>query len=363
MVLYRRQTVKLMKSEAALKFLDFLESIKDKRCFIAVLGSPDPDGMASAWAIAYIAKSVGVELPIFAFEVISRPDNWEFVDRLKVPMKFIRNPEIIHGFDGYIAVDRQNPMLPKDVVNPPPVLAHIDHHQPSPTGAIFKDIRQNVGSASTILSFYLETLKDKIPRDNDVFKRLATALLIGIRTDTDAMLKANSLDYKAASYISPWVIAEHLYAIMEKPVGEAFLKTLRNVLNTLEKYPYIAVGFAGRIPKEHRDTIGQSADFILHSEGVNTVVIFGIMGDDIVGSMRTTDENLHPYSYLLSAFQKYLKRPINAGGRRFAGGFQFEISSLMDDPAASDEEIARRVMELLIQRGKRRYFAQGKHLK
>ena len=343
----------------AQEFLEFLKGLKGKRVFAAVLGSPDPDGMASAWAVSYIAKHVGVEIPILVFEVISRPDNWEFVNRLKVPLKFIRNPETVQGFEGFIAVDRQNPILPRDIINPPPVIAHIDHHQPEPTGALFSDVRQNVGSASTILALYLDALKNHIRRDTEVYRRLATALLVGIRTDTDGMLRANSLDYRAASTLAPYINSDDLYAIMEKPIGEAFLKTLKNVLNTLQRFPYLTVGFAGKVARTARDTIGQSADFILHSEGVHTVVIFGVMDGDVVGSMRTTDEKLQPYQYLLSAFQKHLKAPLNAGGRRFAGGFQFSISSLFGDHEPTLEEIGEKVADLLIDRAKKRFLAQN----
>jgi len=346
------------KSTRAEKFYEFLESLRGRRCFVAVLGSPDPDGMASAWAVSMIAGSMGIELPIFGFEVISRPDNMEFLQLLKVPMIMVRDPEILQGYDGFIAVDRQSPWLPRYLKNPPPLLGHIDHHKKEPTQAIFSDVRQTVGSASTILTQYLDVLQEHLDTDSDAFKRLCTALLVGIRTDTDGMLRANSQDLKAAAFLSRYADTDYLYQIMKKPVGEMFLVSLRKVLTTMVKTPYLCVAYAGRLPREARDTIGQSTDFLLHSEGISTVVIFGIIDGDVVGSMRTMDHSLDPYPFLVSAFQKYLLSELNAGGRHFAGGFQFEAVNLIGHEDDGEEEFYKAIFDILQNRAHKRYIMQ-----
>ncbi len=350
--------VDMAKRTKPVEFYEFLGTLKGRRCFVAVLGSPDPDGMASAWAVSMIARSLGIDLPIFGFEVISRPDNMEFLRLLKVPMTMVRDPEILQGYDGFIAVDRQNPWLPKDVKNPPPLLGHIDHHQKSPTGAVFSDVRQNVGSTSTILTQYLEDLKEHLDTNADAFRRLCTALMVGIRTDTDGLLRANSQDFSAAAFLARHTDTDFMYGIMKKPVGERFLDSLRSVLNTMKRTPYLCVAYAGQVAREARDTLGQCTDFLLHSEGVRTVVVFGLIDGDVVGSMRTMDPALDPYPFLVSAFQKHLSTELNAGGRRFAGGFQFEIENLFDAPDVSEEEIYQKVFDILLTRAHRRYVMQ-----
>lgn len=348
----------MAKRTKAEEFYEFLETLRERHCFVAVLGSPDPDGMASAWAVSMIAGTLGIELPIFGFEVISRPDNMEFLQSLKVPITMVRDPEILQGYDGFIAVDRQNPWLPRDVKSPPPLLGHIDHHQKEPTQAVFSDIRQTVGSASTILTQYLDALRDHLDTDADAFRRLCTALLVGIRTDTDGMLRANAQDLRAAAFLSRYADTDYLYKIMKKPVGERFLVSLRQVLTTMVSTPYLCVAYAGKIPRTARDTIGQSSDFLLHSEGVTTVVVFGIMDGDVVGSMRTIDHSLDPYPFLVSAFQGHLSSELNAGGRHFAGGFQFEAKKLIGHEDDEGEAFYKAIFDILLNRAHKRYIMQ-----
>ena len=53
-----------------------------------------------------------------------------------------------------------------------------------------------------------------------------------------------------------------------------------------ETYLFSGVGF---VREEERDGIGQCADYLLHREGIETVVVYGIIGNSYIdGSLRTS---------------------------------------------------------------------------
>ena len=135
-----------------------LEPYKGKRVFVAVLGSPDPDGLASAWALQILAREIGVSMDLLTFEVISRPDNVTFAKILDIPFRQVTDHLPRAGYAGYAVVDRQNVGLPVPHKARLPVIAHIDHHASVATDAVFMRRNQhwkhllNNGISFTVLT-------------------------------------------------------------------------------------------------------------------------------------------------------------------------------------------------------------------
>ena len=75
----------------------------------------------------------------------------------------------------------------------------IDHHPEQPGySAVFKDIRPNYGSTSTILTEHLRAV------DANISERTATAMLYAIKSDTLFFNRqANRVDIEAFSYLYP----------------------------------------------------------------------------------------------------------------------------------------------------------------
>ena len=54
---------------------------------------------------------------------------------------------------------------------------------------------------------------------------------------------------------------------------------------------------------EHRDGIPQTAEFLLQREGIDTVLVFGIVeGKTIDGSLRTRSDTINPDTFLKKTF-------------------------------------------------------------
>ena len=319
------------------ELLEVLKQYAGKRMFVAVLGSPDPDGLASAWALKLLARHAGVTMDILTFEVVSRPDNMVFAQLLGIPFKQVtgRLPRV--GYSAFAVVDRQNARLPIPQPKRLPLLVHVDHHAPVPTGAVYAQQVPSVGSTCTLMAFHYANLLHLEPFDPSEACRVATALMYGIRTDTMDFVTARGPDHMAAGQLAPYSSAEMTRTIVQTPLGRTFLETLTTALRTVQTKAGLTVAYAGRVGRRARDTIGETADFLARSEDTETIISFGLVNGRFNGSLRTQDATLDPYSFLDGALSSRLGFPVDCGGRAFSGGF----SAALADVAGGNEEAAR----------------------
>lgn len=328
-----------------------LKRFEGRRLFVAVLGSPDPDGLSSAWALSLIARHAGVRMDILTFEVVSRPDNAVFIRLLGIPHRKVadRLPRV--SYAGYAVVDRQNARLPVSVPSSLPLVVHIDHHAVVRTKALFAHQDPSCGSTATIMTQYVVPLFSEWSEEPEVNRRVATALLYGIRTDTQDLLTAGRPDYEAAALLAPYVSSEWMRTLIRMPWGRGFLESLGNALRTLETRNGFAVAFAGHVPRQARDSIGQTADFLLHSEGTEAVVVFGVVDGAVIGSFRTSNPEVSPYDFLEGGLRGRFGSPVDCGGRRFSGGFQIPIGAF---PSPDDVSMFDAIKDALLAAWSRR---------
>ena len=319
------------------ELLGVLGRYAGKRMFVAVLGSPDPDGLASAWALRLLARHAGVTMDILTFEVVSRPDNMVFAQLLGIPFRQVTGVLPRLGFSAFAVVDRQNARLPVPQPKRLPLLVHIDHHAPVPTGAVFSQQITEAGSTCTLMAMHFANLLKMTEIDPNEACRLSTALLYGIRTDTLDFVTARAADHHAASLLAPYASAEMTRTIVQTPLGKTFLETLTTALRTVQSKGGLSVAYAGKVGRRARDSIGETADFLARAEGTNTVIVFGLVNGRFNGSLRAQDPTLDPYAFLDGALSSRLGFPVDCGGRTFSGGF----SAALGDVAGGNEETAR----------------------
>lgn len=306
------------------ELLEVLSRYQGKRLFVAVIGSPDPDGLASAWSLKIIAKAVGVTMDILTFEILSRPDNIAFCQMLEIPFKYVDHlPRV--GYSGYCVVDRQNARLPIGYSRKLELVAHIDHHVEIPTGAMFAQQTPTFGSTSSVMAHHMKYMLDHFELDPSEACRVATALMFGIRTDTQNFLTAKAQDYEAAALLAPRASTELIRTMVNTPVGRPFINTLAAALGARESHNGLTIAFAGQVAKSARDTIGQTADFLIRGDKTTAIIVFGVVDNYIVGSLRTVDADLEPFKFIEGALSRVFSFPIDCGGRTFSGGFQIPL--------------------------------------
>lgn len=316
-------------SRKAEELVQVLSDYRGQRILVVIQGSPDPDSIASAWALRHISASVEVEVTILYFHPISHPENRALLKTLDIEVYQYDESWDLSGYAGYAIVDHQDTTFPVSDVLPggTPLLSHVDHHRAlgAPEGK-FTDIRESSGSTSAIFAEYLQYgpfgLRSGEPNDT----RLATALLHGIRTDTDDYFLAKDIDYLASAYLTNYADRDLLRIISAQSISSKAMDILQRALERKEirgNFLFSGVGF---VRSEDRDGIAQAADYLMRREGIDTVVAFGIVDEAVIdGSLRTRSQSLDPDQFLKDILGQNEAGKAYGGGRQDKGGFQIPI--------------------------------------
>src|SRR5262247_3893054 len=273
-----------------------------ERVLIMLHNEPDPDAMASGLALRNVLRRTKTTAIIGAIQGVTRPENVRMVNLLDIHVEPV-TAESLQDYDRIAMVDVQ-PHYFGDLIERVDLV--IDHHpeQPGYT-AVFKDIRPDYGSTSTILTEHLRAV------DVNISERTATAMLYAIKSDTLFFNRqTNRVDLEAFSYLYPLADA----AMIRKMEGaEITLERLDYVLRaykdgTLSDQVFCA--FLGALPRE--DFIPYVADFFLQLEDVKWTIVAGIVNDSLVVSVRNLGYSRNAGEFV----RKYFADIGSAGGHR-----------------------------------------------
>ena len=283
---------------AAWQLMNYLKSLDpSQRIGIVVHDNPDSDAFASALCLRSMAESLGKEADILYYGMIGHHETRAFVNLLDIPLVHIMDG-VMNKYSIVALVDCNTPGKNNSLPPDTRVNIVIDHH-PIPEGveidADVVDIRPDVGAASTMMARYIQEL------DFELSSNLATALLYGIRTDTNEFKRnTSSADLTAAAYLHSFVDKE-LLAQIETPSMSAEAMDVLGVAIRNKKiegsYLISNVGFI-----HDRDVLPQAADYLLKLEGIATVLVFGIADDRIVLSARSKDIRINIGEIVQKAF-------------------------------------------------------------
>lgn len=335
----------LERSKSRKKMDELINIIKDvgkDRLAIIVHDNPDPDAIASAWALKYIANSLDVDTEILYRGEIRHQENQAFVNLLSIELEMVEEFDL-DKFEKVAFVDvatsRDNKALSGREVD-----IIIDHHPITNenVSAEYTDIRPNVGSTSTIMVRYLQEL------DMPIEKELATALLYGIRTDTQSFKRnTHPADLTAAAFLYPLADHETLGKIETPAMSTETLDILGDAIrNRVIRGSYLLsnVGFI-----LNRDALPQAADYLLNLEGISTSIVFGLYEDTIHISGRNRDIRINIGGVFSQAFGDIG----SAGGHATAAAAQVPLgvfSGIKDRNTLiqlSEGAIMKRLMEAM----------------
>src|SRR5213083_1674782 len=247
-----------------------------ERVLIMLHNDPDPDALASGLALRNVLRRTRTTAIIGAIQGVTRPENLRMVNLLDIHVEAI-TPASVAEYDRVAMVDVQ-PHYFGGLIDRVDLV--IDHHpeQPGYT-AVFKDIRPDYGSTSTILTEHLRAV------DVNISERTATAMLYAIKSDTLFFNRqTNRVDLEAFSYLYPLSDA----ALIRKMEGaEITLERLDYVMKALRggtMADQVFSAFIGPSPRE--DFITYVADFFLQLEDVKWTVVAGIVNDSFIVSVR-----------------------------------------------------------------------------
>ena len=319
-----------------------LERHSEERHLVVIQDFPDPDALSSAWAYLLIAQQYDIQSEIVYSGTLSHQENIALVKLTGLPAKrwavqTIKDRDL-SVYQGCVLVDSQgtnSQIIPLVKEANIPILFIIDHHsEQDNVEAEFIDLRPQTRATATILTQYLQAGLLKFDSSSSQHVKCATALMHGIRSDTNRLMQAQEEDFLAAGYLSRFYDAQLLSAILLSARSRRVMDVIeRSLRNRMSKNNFSIAG-VGYLRYDDRDAIPQAADFLVTEEDIHTALVYGIVHDEdeeielVIGSLRTTKLTLDPDEFIKEAFGKDAQGRFFGGGRYMAGGFEVPMGFL-----------------------------------
>lgn len=284
-------------------FLKLISDNKNKRWYVCSHDNPDPDSIASCIGMIHILTFLGVEdcRVVYCGEIGS-PQNRAMVNVLQIHMHRWETEEPPSDAM-FIFLDCAFGQKNMSIKETPSVI--VDHHKIT-TGQN-RDIcyiQDEVGACSTLIfdlalsinsSEHIDGISQCFDPDENHIEELATALAIGIKTDTLDFLTETTTpeDFHAFRVLSQHLSDEKFNKIInyEIPPYVFDFEQIAWQNKRPEFQPHFITGL-GYIDEAKSDCIPAIADKFKQLQGVQTVVVFGIVDNTLRASVRTSSASI-----------------------------------------------------------------------
>jgi nanoRNase/pAp phosphatase (c-di-AMP/oligoRNAs hydrolase) len=246
---------------------------------IVIHDNPDPDAVSSAFGISVLVDGSPERTPIVSLGPIMRPENRRMVELLRIRVTTVSLEEL-RRFERIITVDTQPRELQQDGM---PRLAVIDHH-PLESGytAEFRDIRPAYGATATMITEYLRAAMGRTPG-----RGLATALLYGIKTDTDSLMRGvTPADVAAYAYLQEHADLNVVRRFERPSYAGHTAQALGRALASVNYDDDLCVAYMGELDADEGHVLADLADFCLAIENVTWVAAAALLEGELVLTLR-----------------------------------------------------------------------------
>lgn len=328
------------------KMNDIFGNINDGVVAILIHPAPDPDCLGAATGFAVLLNEVyKLNSKIFHLGEVSHPQNKSMKNVLHIQLN--DGAEFNHeNFAAVVIVDTdlEGTGLKIDGFKAD---VRIDHHSMDRSnGATLSDVRM-VGSSSSIVWDYLKEFSVSLEDYSDA----ATALVLGIKTDTLDFTTANTseLDMEAFRSLLPLVNKVSLATVTKYPLPKIVFEIETSAFKNKDILNTVLVSFVGEISSHNRDVIPTIADRFVRMDGINTVVIMGIVDSCIIASIRSSDSRVNVHDTCVDVFGKD-----NAGGKEGSGGARLSLGAAFE--MLEDKDVREKVAQDVVQQFKKKIF-------
>jgi nanoRNase/pAp phosphatase (c-di-AMP/oligoRNAs hydrolase) len=300
---------------------------KYKRILLYIKGSPDPDVLASSFFLKIMGGLYDVEVDILSRLNVSLMRNKVMIELLRLPVTISEEAINLKKYEGYAILDFQSSGV-EEIGNNLNCIIHIDHHSAMKEIFIpeFDYVNEEAGSVSTIMTFLISLYADKI--ENDVLRRLSTALYYGIMTDTDNLSTSSPEDKKAIEILSDHYDIGIYDKIANTPLSEKAEEIIKTGHYNTTTYKDWIISGIGYVPESNRDSISILAgDLLKANKDINMSVVFALIGKKngmhLDASFRAKSKSINLNSMIKQITQ-------NGGGRQNKGAFQINMDFFND---------------------------------
>jgi nanoRNase/pAp phosphatase (c-di-AMP/oligoRNAs hydrolase) len=331
-------------------FRQTLERHRGERQLLVLQDFPDPDALASGWTYKLIAQKYDIQCDMVYAGTLSHQENIALVKLTSLPVQRWSLPSLksrdLSVYQGCTLIDNQGTtsqlMTALRQAGIPTTIV-IDHHSmQGDIKAEFVDIRPYTRATATILTQYLQAGLLKLDNNSSEHVKCATALMHGLRSDTNALRQAQEEDFLAAAYLSRFYDTQLLNAVLQSSRSRQVMDVIERSLKNRIVHNNFSIAGVGYLRYDDRDAIPQAADFLVTEENVHTAVVYGIVHDEneelevVVGSLRTNKITLDPDDFIKAAFGQDAQGRFFGGGRSQAGGFEIPLGFLSGFTESSD---------------------------
>jgi nanoRNase/pAp phosphatase (c-di-AMP/oligoRNAs hydrolase) len=296
---------------------------------------PDPDALSCAWTYKLIAQQYEIYCDIVYAGMLSHQENIALVKLTGLPAQrwtIQAAKEKLSAYQGCVFVDNQGTTTQLMALVQQaelPIVAVIDHHSSQDDlKPQFLDIRPQTRATATIFTHYLQAGLLKLDSSNSEHIKCATALMHGLRSDTNRLMQAQEEDFMAAAYLSRFYDAQLLNAVLQASRSKRVMEVIERSLRNRVLQNNFSIAGVGYLRYDDRDAIPQAADFLV------TAVVYGIVRDEdedleiVIGSLRTNKLTLDPDEFIKESFGQDAQGRFFGGGRSMAGGFEIPMGFL-----------------------------------
>lgn len=294
------------------------EKCNNKPVAFMIKGSPDPDAIASSLALLSYYQSVGGEGTIYHEDYVSHTANKAMLNVLDIRIKERQKGDPLEE-DFYVVCDHTDPEF--EGVDLSKCILHVDHHKGDidPPENCKTIIEHDVGACSSLITL---ALGNEFFSNISNASQLATALCYGIKTDTDNLDAAREKDYDAMKILANYSSKDNLQKITKSRISTQTAEVFKTALtNEKMEQNWIHTG-VGFLQETYRDSIAQVADELMRRQGVDSVLVYGIIekaeGPVVEGSIRSIDAGFD-----IEGFVKNFSE--SSGGRKYKGGFTIPL--------------------------------------
>jgi nanoRNase/pAp phosphatase (c-di-AMP/oligoRNAs hydrolase) len=320
------------------------------RQLILLQDFPDPDALSSAWAYKLIAAQYDIQCEIIYAGALSHQENIALVKLTGLPLQRwtleMTKTKDLSAYQGCVFIDNQGTTcnLTEFILGAGvPIAAVIDHHSlQGEMKAEFTDLRPQIRATATILTEYLQTGLLTLDGSVSLHVKCATALMHGLRSDTNALRQAQEEDFLAAAYLSRFYDPQLLNSVLQSSRSKWVMDAIERSLKHRIVQNNFSIAGIGYLRYDDRDSIPQAADFLVTEENVHTAVVYAIVHDKdeeievVIGSLRTNKLTLDPDEFIKEAFGQDAQGRFFGGGRSQAGGFEIPVGFLSGGNENSD---------------------------
>lgn len=315
---------------------------RNERHLVILQDFPDPDALSCAWAYQLISQQYDIKCEIVYAGTLSHQENIALVKLTNLPaqrwtMQSLKSKDL-SCYHGFVLIDNQgttSQLLSAVQSSGVPLVVLVDHHSiQTELKSEFTDIRPHVRATATIFTQYLQAGLLSLDSSINQHIKCATALMHGLRSDTNRLMQAQEEDFMAAAYLSKFYDAQLLNAILQANRSKRVMDVIERSLKNRIVQNNFSIAGVGYLRYDDRDAIPQAADFLVTEENVHTAVVYGIVHDEddeleiVIGSLRTTKLTLDPDEFIKEAFGQDSAGRFFGGGRTGAGGFEIPMGFL-----------------------------------